>query len=79
MITVTDQRFGSTTLGHTTTTPDPDSETNSNLDQWVGECDKCMKNKYAFRQKSVDSRDDDGNDTRPPKLRRVEWRFCDTV
>ena len=46
-----------------------------------------MKSKYkddAFRQKWVDRkrgvgvcRDDDGKkDTRPPKLKRVEWRFC---
>jgi len=46
-----------------------------------------MKTKYeddSFRQKWVDGkrgigvcRDDDGKDARPPKLRRVEWRFCD--
>ena len=82
----------SITLGHAPTpsvdpAPDPEAETSSNPNSWVGECDKCMKTKYeddSFRQKWVDRkrsisvcRDDDGKDARPPKLRRVEWRFCD--
>ena len=88
MIIVPNRGFGLTTLGHTPTTLDPDSETNLNPNLWAGECDKCMKTKYendAFRQQWVDRkrgvgvcRDTDGKkDTRPPKLRRVEWRFCD--
>lgn len=86
VITVPNSGLGSTTLGHTPTTPDPDPETNSNPNLWAGECDTCIKSKYeddAFRQKWVDRKrgvgvccDDDGKkDTRPPKLRRVEWRF----
>ena len=88
MITVTNYGFGSTTLGHTATMiPDPDPEPNPNPNLWAGECEKCMKSKYeddSFRRKWVDRkrgvgvcRDDDGKkDTRPPKLKRVEWRFC---
>ena len=86
VITVTNN-FASITLGQTPTTPDPDPDTNPNPNLWTGECDKCMKTKYeddTFRQKWLERktgvgvcRDDDGNkDTRPPKLRKVEWRFC---
>ncbi|EDQ99878.1 uncharacterized protein LACBIDRAFT_334619 [Laccaria bicolor S238N-H82] len=77
VITVIHYPLGSTT---TPTIPDPDPETNPNTNQWMGECDKCVKTKNendAFRQKSVDRKwgvdvcrdDDDGKDTRPPKLR----------
>ena len=69
------------------TTP---SNTNVNPNLWSGECDTCMLKKYrddAFREKWVarkrrvglgcgDSDNDDGQkDVRPPKLRRVEYRF----
>ena len=89
MITVPNRGFGSIRLGHTPTLnvnpiPDPDPEINSNPNLWVGECDNCMKTNYeddTLRQEWVDRKrgigvchDDNG---KPPKLRRVEWRFYD--
>jgi len=68
----------------------PTSNTNVNPNLWSGECDTCMLIKYdddAFREKWVarkrrlglacgDGDSDDGQkDVRPPKLRRVEYRF----
>ena len=89
VISVPNSGFGSTTLGHNpTSNNNPTPETDSNPNLWAGECDNCMKTKYeddAFRQKWVHRRrgvgvcrnDGGKKDTKPFKLRRVEWRFCD--
>ena len=66
------------------------SNTSINLNLWSGECDPCMAMKYdddAFREKWVARKrrvglacgdgdnGDSQKDVRPPKLRRVEYRF----
>ena len=68
----------------------PTSNANVNPNLWSGECDRCMLMKYdddAFREKWVARKrrvglacggidnDDGQKDVRPPKLRRVEYRF----
>ena len=68
----------------------PASNTNVNPNLWSGECDTCMVMMYdddAFREKWVawkrrvglacgDGDNDGGQkNLRPPKLRRVEYRF----
>ena len=67
----------------------PTSNTNVNPNLWSGECNACMVMYHddAFREKWVarkrrvglaysDGGNDDGEkDVRPPKLRRVEYRF----
>ena len=70
------------------TNPDttPTSNTNVNPNLWSGECDTCMMMMYdddsAFREKWVARKrrvglacGDGQKDVRPPKLRRVEYRF----
>ena len=76
--------------GNTNPETTPRSNTNVNPNLWSGECDVCAVMMYkddAFCKKWVarkrrvglgcgDGDNDDGEkDVRPPKLRRVEYRF----
>lgn len=79
--------LGSTDPDSNTDTNPETSNTNLNPNSWSGECDTCMVMMYdddAFREKWVARKrrvglaggnDDGQKDVRPPKLRRVEYRF----
>jgi hypothetical protein len=73
-ITIADFGFGHTTVS---------DGKGQNQHMWAGECDRCMRIMYedhAFRdswvaRKQGICRVDGVVYTRPPALRRVEWRF----